>query len=56
MDDPLLVCRFEGLGDLLRDGKRVVDRDRATRDPLRQILAFDELHHEGGHAPAVSSL
>ena len=23
------------------------------RDALRQIVAFDEFHHEGGHAPAV---
>ena len=22
-------------------------------DPLRQILAFDEFHHEGGHAAAL---
>ena len=46
MDDPLLVRRFERLGDLLRDGQRFVERDRAARDALRQILALDELHHE----------
>ena len=28
MDDALLVRRFERLGDLLRDGQRLVDRDR----------------------------
>ena len=33
---PLLVRRFERLGDLLRDGQRFVDRDRASRDALRQ--------------------
>ena len=52
MDDPLLVRRFERLGDLLRDGQRFVERDRAARDPLRQIVALDQFHHEGGHAPA----
>ncbi len=35
--------RFEGLGDLFRDGKRVVDRDRAVRDAIRQRGPFDEL-------------
>ena len=46
MDDPLLVRRFERLGDLPRDRQRLVDRDRAARDPLREILALDEFHHE----------
>ena len=36
MDDPLLVRRFERLGDLLRDRQRLVERDRAARDPLRR--------------------
>ncbi len=49
MDDPLLMCRFEGFGDLLRDGQRVVERDRATRDALRQIVALDQFHHERTH-------
>ena len=47
MDDPLLVRRFERLGDLLRDRQRLVDRDRPARDALRQVLALDEFHHEG---------
>ena len=46
MNDPLLVRRFERLGDLLRDRQRLVERDRAARDPLREVLALDELHHE----------
>ena len=49
MDDPLVVRRFERLGDLLRDRQRLVERDRAARDPLRQILAFDQLHDERAH-------
>ncbi len=40
MNDALLVRRFEPLGDLLRDGHRLVNRDRAVRDELRQVLAF----------------
>src|SRR5713226_4785861 len=52
MDDPLLVRRLEGLRDLAGDGHRLVDRDRSTGDPLRQILALDEFHHERGDATA----
>ena len=44
---PLLVRRFERLRDLLGDGQGFIDRDRATRDALRQIVALDEFHHEG---------
>ena len=33
-------------------GKRLVERHRAARDALRQIVALDEFHHERGHAPA----
>ena len=54
MDDALLVRGFERLGDLRRDRQRLIERDRATRDALREILALDEFHHEGGHAPASS--
>ena len=47
MDDPLLVRRFERLHDLLRDGQRFVDRHGAASNPLGEILAFDQFHHEG---------
>ena len=50
MNDPLLVRRFEGIGDLFRDRQRFVERNRPARDPLREILAFDELEHERGNA------
>ena len=46
MDDPLLVRGFERLRDLPRDRQRLVERDRSTRDPLRQIVAVDQFHHE----------
>src|SRR5207249_4769498 len=32
---------------------RLVEGDRSTGDPLREIIALDELHHEGGDAPAL---
>ena len=47
---PLLVRGFERVRDLLRDRQRFVERNRAARDPLRQIVALDEFHHEGVHA------
>ena len=48
MDDPLLVCRFEGLGDLLRDGQRLGDGNRALRNAIRERRPFDKLHHQRG--------
>ena len=48
MDDALLVRGFERLGDLLRDRQRFVEWNRAARDALRQVLALDEFHHQGG--------
>ena len=32
VNDSLLVRRFEGLRDLVRDPQRVIGRDRAARD------------------------
>jgi hypothetical protein len=52
VDDPLLVRCFERVGDLLRDRHGFVEGDRAPRDALREIVALDELHHEGSQAPA----
>ena len=50
MDDALLLRRFERLGNLFRDGQRLVERDRTTRNALREILALDEFHHQGVRA------
>ena len=50
MNNPLFVCGLERLGDLFRDRQRLVDRHRAARDRLRQILALDQFHHEGVQA------
>ena len=46
MNDALLVRRFERLGDLPGDLQPLVDRDWPSRNPLRQVLAFDEFHHQ----------
>ena len=53
MNDALLVRRFERLRDLLGDGQRLIERNGAARDALRQILAFDEFHHQRGHVAAI---
>ena len=52
MNDPLLVCGLERVRDLLRDRQRLVERNRAACDALRQVVALDEFHHERGDAPA----
>jgi hypothetical protein len=49
--DAVLVGRFESLGNLARDGQRLIERHRPARDPLRQVVAFDQLHHQ--RLPAV---
>ena len=54
MDDALFVRRFQRLGNLLRNRERLVERNRATRDALREILALDQLHHERGEPPLSS--
>jgi hypothetical protein len=40
------VRGLERLGNLPRHGQRLVHWDRAAGDPLRQILALDQFHHE----------
>ncbi len=46
MHDAFLVRRLERLGDLARDGERLVGRERAMREPLRERRPFDQLHHQ----------
>ncbi|HYM23527.1 MAG TPA: hypothetical protein VEU08_09970 [Vicinamibacterales bacterium] len=46
MNDPLFVCGFEGFSDLLRDSQGFVDRQRASRDAIRQRRSLDQLHDE----------
>jgi hypothetical protein len=53
VDYPLLVCGLERVGNLTCNGQRLVSRDRPARDPLRQVLASDELHNQRCAAAAV---
>ena len=46
MDDARAMRRLERVGDLARDRQRLGDGDGAARDDLRQVFAFDELHHQ----------
>ena len=56
MNDALLVSRFERFSNLLRERQRLSDRDCATGDPLRELLAFDEFHHKREDALALLEL
>ena len=49
---PLLVRRLQRLGDLPRDGERLVERERAARDALGQRLALDQLHDQAALPPS----
>ena len=53
MDDPLLVRRFERLGDLRRHRQRLVDRNGPPRDPIGERRAFDQLHHQRVQAAGI---
>ena len=50
MNDPLLVRRFERLGDLPGDGQDFLDGQRPVRDSFRERRSLDQLHDEGVHA------
>jgi hypothetical protein len=46
MDDVLVVGGVERIGDLLRDGEGLIDRDRPMRNPIAERGALDELHDD----------
>ncbi len=46
VDDALLVCSLQPLRDLHEKRQRLVDRDRASSDPVRQGLALHHLHDQ----------
>jgi hypothetical protein len=48
VDDALLVRCFKRFSDLLRDRHGVIERHRALRDVVGEVLALDEFHHERG--------
>jgi hypothetical protein len=53
VDDAVLMRRLQRLRDLLRDRQRLIERDRTARNALRQIVPFDQFHHERGAAAAL---
>ena len=53
MNDPLLVRRLQRLGNLLRDWQRFIERNRPACDPVGEVFALDEFHHEGIDAVGV---
>ena len=48
MDDALLVSRLESFGDLRGHRQRLVERNGTAGDPLREIVALDQLHNQRG--------
>src|SRR5262249_2669262 len=50
MNDALLVCGFEGLGDLACNGNCFFNRYYTARDTIGQRVALDELDHERGRS------
>jgi len=52
MHDALFVRGFERLGDLSRDGQRLVDRDGALDNAICESRPVDELHHQRDNAIA----
>jgi hypothetical protein len=53
MHDPLFVCRFNCLGDLLGDRQRVIDNNGSLRDAIREGRPLDQFHDEGRGALAL---
>ena len=46
MDDSRLMRCLQRLSDLLRNRQRLIQRDRALRDPVGEGRAFDQLQHQ----------
>ena len=47
MDDALLVCRFDSLGQLQGDPQRLVHGQRSVLQALGEIGAVDQFHGQG---------
>jgi hypothetical protein len=50
VNDPLLVSGLQRLRNLLRDRQGFIEWNRAASYALREVIAFDEFHHERGSA------
>ena len=46
MDDAFFMRGFERLGDLTRDRQRLIERDGALRQTIRQRGSLDQFQHE----------
>ena len=46
VDDPLFVRRFEGFGNLLRDGQRLIDWNGPLCNAISQCRPLDQLHDQ----------
>ncbi len=46
MNDALVVCGFERVGNLASDCERFIQWDRSGFDPVGERRSFDHLHHE----------
>ena len=46
MNDAVLVRRLQGIGDLLQDRQRFVERHSSAGDPVGKILPLDEFHDQ----------
>ncbi len=53
MDDPALVRRVQRVGDLTGDIESVFQRNRTTRDAIRQCVPVDEFEHQRAEAVAL---
>ena len=47
MNDALLVGRFEGFSDLLRNGQRLINGDRPLCGAIRQRRSFHQFEDQG---------
>jgi hypothetical protein len=46
MDDSGFMCRSQGVGDLRRDARRFVERQRPLRNAIAKRWPFDELENQ----------
>jgi hypothetical protein len=53
MDDAMIVGGLHRLGNLARNRQSLRPRHWAAGDALRQVFAFDELHHDGARRSGV---
>ena len=53
MDDPGPMGGIERVGDLLRDGQSLRERQRAPAHAIVQRVALDQLEHQGRHLAGV---